>query len=77
MVDYKAKIITVEEALKLVKSNDQIITGLGSSEAKAFLKQLHTIADRVENVTVNNCLPMDTYEFFQNPEYHKSVYVQL
>ena len=72
MVDYKNKIVTVEEALKLVKSNDQIVTGLGSSEGKAFLKQLHTIADRVENVTVNNCLPMDTYEFFQNPAYVKS-----
>ena len=53
MVDYKSKIITVEEALKLVKSNDHIVTGLGSSEGKAFLKQLHTIADRVTNVTVN------------------------
>lgn len=72
MVDYKEKIITVEEALKLVKSNDQIVTGLGASEAKAFLKQLHTIADRVENVTVNNCLPMDIYEFFANPAYVKS-----
>ena len=72
MVDYKSKIITVEEALKLVKSNDHIITGLGSSEGKAFLKQLHTIADRVENVTVNNCLPMDNYEFFTNPAYVKN-----
>ncbi|MBQ9730783.1 MAG: 4-hydroxybutyrate--acetyl-CoA CoA transferase [Bacilli bacterium] len=72
MVDYKSKIITIEEALKLVKSNDHIVTGLGSSEAKAFLKQLHTIADRVENVTVNNCLPMDNYEFFTNPAYVKN-----
>lgn len=72
MVDYKNKIITVEDALKLVRSNDHIITGLGSAEGKAFLKQLHTIADRVENVTVNNCLPMDTYEFYQNPEYRKN-----
>ena len=72
MVDYKSKIITVEEALKLVKSNDHIVTGLGCSEAKAFLKQLHTIADRVENVTVNNCLPMDNYEFFTNPAYVKN-----
>ena len=72
MVDYKSKIITVEEALKLVKSNDHIVTGLGSSEGKAFLKQLHTIADRVTNVTVNNCLPMDNYEFFTNPIYAKN-----
>ena len=72
MVDYKSKIITVQEALKLVKSDDQIVTGLGSSEGKAFLKELHTIADRVTNVTVNNCLPMDVYEFFANPIYAKN-----
>lgn len=72
MVDYKSKIITVEKALELVQSDYQIVTGLGSSEGKAFLKELHTIADRVTNVTVNNCLPMDNYEFFVNPEYKKS-----
>lgn len=72
MADYTSKIISVEEALKLVKSDDQIVTGLGSSEAKAFLKKLHTIADRVTNVTVNNCLPMDSYEFMENPEYVKN-----
>ena len=72
MVDYASKLITVEEALNLVKSNDHIVTGLGCSEAKAFLRQLHTIADRVTNVTVNNCLPMDNYEFFMNPAYAKN-----
>ena len=72
MVDYTSKIISIEEALNMVKSNDHIVTGLGCSEAKAFLKQLHTIADRVTNVTVNNCLPMDNYEFFTNPEYAKN-----
>ena len=72
MVDYRSKIISIEEALGMVKSDMHIVTGLGCSEAKAFLKQLHTIADRVTNVTVNNCLPMDNYEFFTNPEYAKN-----
>lgn len=72
MVDYTSKIVSVEEALQLVKSDDQIVTGLGCSEGKAFLSKLHTIADRVTNVTVNNCLPMDTYEFFQNADYVKN-----
>ena len=68
----KDKLITVEEALALVKSGDQIVTGLGASEGKAFCSKLHTIADRVHDVTVNNCLPMDTYEFLMNPEYRHS-----
>ena len=72
MVNYKDKIITVQEALKLVKSDSHIVTGLGSSEGRAFLTELHTIADKVSNVTVNNCLPMGNYEFFTNPAYVKS-----
>ncbi len=72
MENYQNKIITVEKALELVKSNDQIVTGLGSAEGRLFMSQLHTIADRVKNVTVNNCLPMGVYEFFANPAYADS-----
>lgn len=67
-----AKKITVNEALALVKSNDMIVTGLGCAEGRAFLSELHTIADRVKGVTVTNCLPMGDYEFFQNPAYKDS-----
>jgi len=56
-MDYASKIVSVEKALSLVKSDDVIVTGLGASEAGLFMGQLHTIADRVRNVTVTNCLP--------------------
>ncbi len=71
-MDYKNKVITIQQALDMVKSDDQIVTGLGAAEAQAFMSELHTIADRVTNVTVNNCLPQGNYEFFLNPEYNKS-----
>lgn len=70
-MSYKDKIITIEEALKLVKSNDMIVTGLGSAEAQLFMNNLHLIADQVENVTVTNCLPMSNGEFLK-AEYNKS-----
>lgn len=70
----KEKIISVEKALSLVSDNDYIVTGLGPCEARAFFTQLHTIADRVKNVTVSNCLPMADYEFFINEE-HKSSFI--
>ena len=57
-MDYSSKIISVEQALNLVKSGDIIVTGLGCSEAGAFMGQLHTIADRVKDVTITNCNPM-------------------
>ena len=66
------KFVSVAEALSVVKSGDYIVTGLGAAEGKEFMTNLHTIADKVENVLVSNCLPMDNYEFFANPEYKKS-----
>lgn len=63
-MDYSAKLITVEKALSFVKSGDQIITGSAGTEAALFLSRLHTIADRVTDVTVTNCLPMANHAFF-------------
>lgn len=68
-MDFKNKIITIEQALDMIKSNDVIVTGLGSAEAQATLSQLHTIADRVSNVTTTTCLPMVNAEYFTNPKY--------
>lgn len=68
----QSKIITVQEALDKVKSGDMIVSGLASAEPRAFLAELHSIADRVENVTVTTCLPMLDAEYFLNPEHRGS-----
>lgn len=65
----KDKIITVDQALALVKDGDQIVTGLGATEGKEFLSNVHKLHGKVKNITINNCLPMGSYEFFTNPEY--------
>lgn len=67
-MNMKEKYISVEQALSFVKSNDMIVTGLGAAEAGLFMGQLHTIAHRVRNVTVNNCLPTHPSEIYK-PEY--------
>lgn len=72
LMDYKSKIITVGQALAIVKSNDVIISSLASAEPRAFLSELHTIAERVSNVTVTTCLPMIDAEYFLNPDYRQS-----
>ncbi|MDL2323937.1 4-hydroxybutyrate--acetyl-CoA CoA transferase [Ruminococcaceae bacterium OttesenSCG-928-A16] len=56
MFDYTAKKITVEQALALVKSDDNITVGMAGAEPLEFLGKLHTIADRVTDVTVTSCL---------------------
>lgn len=70
-MSYKDKLITISEALNLVESNAMIVTGLGAAEAQLFMNNLHTIADRVENVTVTNCLPMSNGEFLKD-QYKKA-----
>ena len=67
-MSYEGKYISVERALSFVKSNDVIVTGLGAMEAGLFMGQLHTIAHRVRNVTVTNCLPTHPSEIYK-PEY--------
>lgn len=73
-MNYKDKLISVEQALTKIKSRDIIVTGLGAAEAKAVCSRLHEIADRVEEVHVTNCLPMGSYEFITNPDYGKKIY---
>jgi acyl-CoA hydrolase len=62
-MDYSAKRITPEAAVKLVNSGDVIVTGLGGAEGRLFLQALHTVAEQVNNVTVTNCLPMSDAAF--------------
>lgn len=66
---YRDKLASVEEVLGLIKSDDEIVVGVGASESVALLEKLHTISDRVRNVTVLSCLPVGPYEFCTNPKY--------
>jgi len=70
-MDIQSKYISVEQALAMVKSGDVIVTGLGAAEAGLFMGQLHTIADRVRDVRVTNCLPTHPSEIYK-PEYADS-----
>ncbi|MBN2878459.1 MAG: acetyl-CoA hydrolase/transferase family protein [Clostridia bacterium] len=74
--DYSSKLITLKQALDLVKPNDYIVTGMCIAEAKDFMSQLHTIADRAVDVRVSNCIPMADHEFFANPEYRSKFMVE-
>ena len=70
-MSYKEKVITLNEALDMVKSDFSIVTGLGAAEGKLFMDNIHTIADRVKNVTITNCLSMGSCEFLSE-EYKES-----
>lgn len=64
---YNAKKITIEEALSKIKSNDLIMSGIAAAEPISILSQLHTIKDRVENVTFSQVLGMSPHKFISDP----------
>lgn len=68
-MDYRDKIISLDEALNLVKSNDVIVFGMAGAEPQDFARNLHKIAHKVKNVTVTNCLPNIDGDYFVNPKY--------
>jgi acyl-CoA hydrolase len=68
---YQSKVVTAEEALQQVKSGQEIVCGLLACEPVTLLSQLHTIKDRVEEVSVVHANMLGEYEFFMNPEMNK------
>jgi len=72
MNDYRSKIISVEQALDLVQDGDLITVGLGANEPPLFMSRLHEIADRVNNVTITNCLPMAPGEYLSEENVRKA-----
>lgn len=65
---YQRKLVSVEKALENIKSHQEVVTALCGCEPVTLLNNLHTIKDRVENVSVVNAMMREQYEFFMNPE---------
>ncbi|WP_432663022.1 acetyl-CoA hydrolase/transferase C-terminal domain-containing protein [Wukongibacter baidiensis] len=73
---YHSRLKTIPEALKLIKSNDFLVIGLGGSEPISILNELHTIKDNgVNGCELSNTLPFGNYEFMINPDYKDTVHV--
>lgn len=63
---YEAKFITIQEALSKIHTGDTIATSLYGSEPRNLLRQLHTIRDQVEHVTVWVGNPAEEYPFLSD-----------
>ena len=60
---YQSKMIILDEALDKIKSHDSIAAGHYGNEPRGFLRKVHTIADRVEDVTIWINNPSEAYSF--------------
>ncbi|HSR03168.1 MAG TPA: 4-hydroxybutyrate--acetyl-CoA CoA transferase, partial [Proteiniclasticum sp.] len=70
-MSYKEKVITLEQALDMIRPDMHVVTGLGAGEAQLIMNNIHTISDRVKNVTITNCLSMAHGDFL-GEEYAES-----
>ena len=66
--EYEKKLITVDRALEMVKSDCDICVALAAAEPVDFLSRLHETADRIQNVNILTCLNMGNYKFTSDPE---------
>jgi acyl-CoA hydrolase len=76
MKGHSPKIIRVEEALALIKSEDHLVSGLGAAEPKVLLEALHQEANRLRDVHIITCLPMGVYPFYGDPQYKDSFFME-
>lgn len=65
---YQKKLISADDAVQKIASNDEIIVGDVASEPSALLGKLHQIKERVENVSVVMILPLGEYDFYMKQE---------
>ncbi|QZY54391.1 acetyl-CoA hydrolase/transferase family protein [Crassaminicella profunda] len=72
---YKNKLKTVEDALKLIQSNDVLFSAQAAAEPMVLLENLHKIKDNgVSGVQLQTCLPIGNYEVIKNPSYKDVVF---
>ena len=63
---YKSKLGTVEDALAIIESGDCIVNSIHACEPRMWLRNLHTIADRID---ANNPVELWTCVHRWGPEY--------
>lgn len=65
---YRRKLISIEEAVSQVKSNQLIVVGMAASEPPGLLSALGKRRDELTNVRVASALMLGEYDFYTKPE---------
>ncbi len=69
MVNFKEKVISIDEALNKIPSSCNIVFGLAPAEPKMISSRLHEIYDRVDKISVSTCLPIEPAPYYQEAKY--------
>ncbi len=65
---YKEKLVDTDDAVKRIKSGDDVIVAQCASEPQGCMGRFHTVADAVEDVKVFSVLTLKPYDFYMKPE---------
>lgn len=66
--EYHAKLISIEDAVAKIRSDDDIVVAQCASEPQGSMAKFHLAADRVRNVRVFSVLTLKPYDFYMKPE---------
>ncbi len=73
---YRNKLLSLPEAVGLVRSHQSIATAMAAAEPTGLLTELANHRDRLEDVTVWVCLPLRLYDFILKPEMSGHFFVE-
>lgn len=65
---FNEKLISIEEAVHLMKSNTDVIVAQCASEPQGCMSQFHLVKDKVTDVKVFSVLTLKAYDFYMKPE---------
>lgn len=65
---YHSKLISIEDAVMMMKSNTDVIVAQCASEPQGCMSKFHLAKDKVKNVKVFSVLTLKAYEFYSKPE---------
>ncbi len=65
---FNKKIISIEKAVGMIKSNTDVIVAQCASEPQGCMDKFHLVKDKVENVKVFSVLTLKPYDFYMKPE---------
>ncbi len=66
--EYKRRLTGIEDAVKCIKTNDDVIVAQCASEPQGCMAKFHIMKEKVENVRVFSVLTLKPYDFYMKPE---------
>lgn len=70
----QAKYVTIEKAIEKIKDHSNIILGMAASEPQLFVNNIHKIYDRITEIEIVNCLPVNQQApYFNDPKYSDKI----